>query len=217
LYFEGDRDHAFRIVRAVKNRFGSASEIGIFEMGESGLIGVGSPSAMLLAERREAVSGSAVMPAMEGTRPLLVEIQALVTPSYLPAPRRLATGLDASRLLQVIAVLERRAGLSFAGQDVYVSVAGGVRVIEPAIDLPLALALASALKDTRIPLDVASFGELGLTGQIRPVSQPSSRVREALRMGIQRVLGASSESSAATREVGMVRVATLGEALEVLS
>jgi DNA repair protein RadA/Sms len=216
LYFEGDRDHAFRIVRAVKNRFGSASEIGIFEMGESGLVGVDSPSAMLLAERREAVSGSAVMPAMEGTRPLLVEIQALVTPSYLPAPRRLATGIDASRLLQVIAVLERRAGLSFAGQDVYVSVAGGVRVVEPALDLPLALALASALKDARIPLDVAAFGELGLTGQVRPVSQASARVGEAVRMGMRRVLGSSPESSKVAISPGMVRVTTLGEALEVL-
>ncbi len=150
LYFEGDRDHAFRIVRAVKNRFGSASEIGIFEMAERGLVGVGSPSTALLAERAAAVPGSVVMAAMEGTRPLLVEIQALVTPSYLPAPRRLATGVDSARLLQVIAVLERRAGLSFAGQDVYVSVVGGIRIAEPAVDLPLALALASALKD--VPL-----------------------------------------------------------------
>ena len=217
LYFEGDRDHAFRIVRAVKNRFGSSSEIGIFEMGEHGLAGVDSPSGMLLAERREAVSGSAVMPAMEGTRPLLVEIQALVTPSYLPAPRRLATGLDAARLLQVLAVLERRAGLSFAGQDVYVSVAGGVRVLEPAVDLPLALALASALKDKGIPLDVAAFGELGLTGQVRPVSQTTARVREASRLGMPRVLGAAPESSSAADTAGLVRVTKLSDALEVLS
>ena len=175
LYFEGDRDHAFRIVRAVKNRFGSSSEIGIFEMGERGLVGVGSPSAALLAERAEPVAGSAVMAAMEGSRPLLVEIQALVTPSYLPVPRRLATGIETARLLQVLAVLERRAGLSFAGQDVYVSVAGGVRVAEPAVDLPLALALASALTDVPLPLDVAAFGELGLTGTCGPVRRRRAR------------------------------------------
>lgn len=216
LYFEGDRDHAFRIVRAVKNRFGSVSEIGIFEMGERGLIGVESPSAAFLAERNEAVSGSAVMAAMEGTRPLLVELQALVTPSYLPAPRRLATGIETARLLQVIAVLERRAGLSFAGQDVYVSVAGGVRVLEPAVDLPLALALASALKDFVIPLDVASFGELGLTGQVRPVPQVAARVREATRLGIRRVFGAAPGSLEVSGDVPLQRVATIGEALSGL-
>ena len=216
LYFEGDRDHAFRIVRAVKNRFGSASEIGIFEMGERGLVGVGSPSSMLLAERAAAVPGSAVMVAMEGTRPLLVEIQALVTPSYLPAPRRLATGVDASRLLQVIAVLERRAGLSFAGQDVYVSVVGGIRIAEPAVDLPLALALASALKDIAISLDVAAFGELGLTGQIRPVSQAGARIREAVNLGMGRVLGAASSSLGASDAARLHAVSTAEEALREL-
>jgi len=217
LYFEGDRDHAFRIVRAVKNRFGSASEIGIFEMGERGLTGVGSPSAALLAERGEAVPGSAVMAAMEGTRPLLVEVQALVTPSYLPAPRRLANGIDTGRLLQVLAVLERRAHLSFSGQDVYVSVAGGLRIVEPAVDLPLALALASALGDRPIPLDVAAFGELGLTGQVRPVAQAAARLKEATRLGMRRVLGHAPASLDASDATGLVRVATAAEALETLS
>ena len=217
LYFEGDRDHAFRIVRAVKNRFGSASEIGIFEMGERGLLGVGSPSAALLAERGDSVPGSVVMAAMEGTRPLLVEIQALVTPSYLPAPRRLANGIDTARLLQVLAVLERRAGLSFAGQDVYVSVAGGLRVLEPAVDLPLGLALASALSDRPVPLDVAAFGELGLTGQVRPVSQAASRLREAARLGMDRVLGAAPSSLDGAHARVLVRVGTISEALGVLS
>jgi len=215
LYFEGDRDHAFRIVRAVKNRFGSASEIGIFEMGERGLIGVGSPSAALLAERGEAVAGSAVMAAMEGTRPLLVEIQALVTPSYLPAPRRLATGIEAARLLQVLAVLERRAGLTFAGQDVYVSVTGGLRVVEPAVDLPLALALASALRNTPLALDLAAFGELGLTGQVRPVAQAGARLREAARLGISCVLGSAPASLSAADAPALRRVRTIGDALEV--
>ena len=191
LYFEGDRDHAFRIVRAVKNRFGSSSELGIFEMTEHGLEGVASPSALLLAERTEPVSGSAVMVAMEGTRPLLVEVQALVTPSYLPAPRRLATGVETSRLMQVLAVLERRSGLSFSGNDVIVSIAGGVRVAEPAVDLPLALALASALTDKPLPLDVAAFGEVGLTGHVRPVPQAAARCREATSLGMTRMLAAS--------------------------
>ena len=151
LYFEGDRDHAFRIVRCVKNRFGSSSELGIFEMTEAGLEAVSSPSELLLAERTQPVSGSAVMVTMEGTRPLLVEIQALVSPSYLPAPRRLATGIETARLIQVVAVLERRAGLAFSGHDVIVSVVGGMRLSEPAVDLPLALALASALCDVPIP------------------------------------------------------------------
>jgi len=216
LYFEGDRDHAFRIVRAVKNRFGSSSEIGIFEMGERGLLGVGSPSAALLAERADAVPGSAVMAAMEGSRPLLVEIQALVTPSYLPAPRRLATGIETARLLQVIAVLERRAGLSFAGQDVYVSVAGGVRILEPAVDVPLALALASALKDIPVPLAVASFGELGLTGQVRPVSLAGARIKEAVRFGLTRVLAHAPSTLDAAEASSLTRVETLGDALRVL-
>ena len=216
LYFEGDRDHAFRIVRAVKNRFGSASEIGIFEMGEGGLVGVGSPSSALLAERSDAVSGSTVMAAMEGSRPLLVEIQALVTPSYLPAPRRLATGVETARLLQVVAVLERRAGLSFAGQDIYVSVAGGLRVLEPAVDLPLALALASALKDVVIPLDVAAFGELGLTGQVRPVSHAGVRVKEASRFGMNRVLGPASASHVSVEAPAFAGVRTIGDALREL-
>lgn len=214
LYFEGDRDHAFRIVRCVKNRFGSSRELGIFEMTERGLVGVDSPSAALLAERTDAVPGSAVMAAMEGSRPLLVEIQALVTPTYLPAPRRLATGVDSARLLQVLAVLERRAGLSFGGYDVLVSVAGGIRVAEPAVDLPLALALASALKETAVPLDLAAFGEVGLTGHVRPVPQPGARVGEAVRLGIPKIVGAPPAGQAID---GLTPVSSVAEALKVLA
>jgi DNA repair protein RadA/Sms len=216
LYFEGDRDHSFRIVRAVKNRFGSASEIGIFEMTEDGLLGVGSPSVTLLAERTQAVAGSVVMPAVEGSRPLLVEIQALVTPSYLPAPRRLATGIETPRLLQVLAVLERRAGLSFGGQDVLVSVAGGLRVAEPAVDLPLALALASALRDTPVPLAVAAFGEIGLTGHVRAVSHTQVRVREAQRFGFDRIVGASPQTGKHDYK-GFTQVDTVREALDSIT
>ncbi len=187
LYFEGDRDHAFRVVRAVKNRFGSASEIGIFEMGEHGLTGVGNPAAVFLGERDASTPGSTVMAAMEGSRPLLVEVQALVTPSYLQVPRRLATGIDTTRLLQLLAVLERHANASFSGQDVYVSVAGGVRVVEPAVDVPLALSLLSALRSIPVPVDVIGFGEIGLTGRIRSVAHAEARMREAGRQGLVRV------------------------------
>ena len=187
LYFEGDRDHAYRVVRAVKNRFGSVSEIGVFEMGATGLTGVGDPSGVFLAERSDSTPGSAVMVAMEGSRPLLVEVQALVTPSYLQVPRRLATGIDNARLLQLLAVLERRAGLSFGNQDVFVTVAGGVKVGEPAVDLPLALALVSALKDRPLPSDLAAFGEIGLTGQVRSVAHSEARMREAAQQGYARL------------------------------
>jgi DNA repair protein RadA/Sms len=190
VYFEGDRDHAFRVVRAVKNRFGSVSEIGVFEMGESGLAPVANPSAALLAHRPTGVSGSAVMAAMEGSRPLMVEIQALVSPSFLQMPRRLATGIDPQRLLQVLAVLERRAGLSFGQHDVYVSVAGGVRIVEPAADLPLALALASARSDVVLPEGTASFGELGLAGEVRPAPNAHARIAEAAGLGLSEVLAA---------------------------
>ena len=216
LYFEGDRDHAFRIVRAVKNRFGSTNDVGIFEMGERGLAGVEAASAALLSGRA-LVPGSVVMAAMEGSRPLLVEIQALATPSFLPAPRRLATGIEGGRLLQVLAVLERRAELSFAGQDVYVTVAGGLRVAEPAVDLPLALALASALADEPAPPDFAIFGEIGLTGQVRPVAHTEARVAEAARMGIARTLGQAPASVPMDRTRGLERVATVSEALGILA
>ncbi len=203
LYFEGDRDHAFRVVRAVKNRFGSASEIGMFEMGERGLTGIANPAGILLGERDVSTPGSAVMATMEGSRPLLVEIQALVTPSYLQMPRRLATGIESARLLQVIAVLERHTPASLAGQDVYVSVAGGIRIAEPAIDVPLALAILSALRDTPVPEDTVGFGEIGLTGRIRTVAHSEARMREAARQGLTRVLASVPASALVPDGVGM--------------
>ncbi len=216
LYFEGDRDHAFRVVRAVKNRFGPVSEIGIFEMTDRGLVPVGDPAALLLGERGSAVPGSVVMATMEGSRPLLVEIQALVTPTHLQVPRRLATGVDTGRLLQVIAVLERRGGLSFSGHDVYVSVAGGVRVAEPAVDLPLAVALASALKDTAVPLDVVSFGEVALTGVVRPVSQSEARIREAARQGLTTLVAPVPASVVLPNDVRRSRVESVGDLVGLL-
>ena len=189
LYFEGDADHTFRIVRAAKNRFGSVSEIGIFEMGDAGLVEVGQPSSALLAQRTQGVAGSAVMATMEGSRPLLVEVQALVTPSYLQMPRRLSVGVETARLLQVLAVLERRADIALGSYDVYVSVAGGIRVSEPAVDLPLALALASSRRDRPLAFDAVTFGEIGLTGDIRAVPHGQARLKEAARMGFARSFG----------------------------
>jgi DNA repair protein RadA/Sms len=213
LYFEGDADHAFRIVRAAKNRFGSVADIGIFEMGEDGLAEVGQPSGALLAERATGVPGSVVMATMEGSRPLLVELQVLVTPSYLQMPRRLAVGVDTARLLQVLAVLERRADLPFGSFDVYVSVAGGVRVTEPAVDLPLALALASARHDRALPHDAVTFGELGLTGEVRRVPHAAARFREAARMGFTRaVCPPGGTDGGAPLAVSAVR--SLAEAIE---
>ncbi len=213
LYFEGDRDRAFRVVRAAKNRFGSVSEIGVFEMTETGLLGVGSPSAALLSDRSESLSGSVVMPTVEGSRPFLVEIQALVSQSHLPVPRRSATGIEAARLAQVIAVLERRARVSFAGQDVLVSVAGGLRVSEPAVDLPLALALVSALRDIAPPAGLAAFGEIGLTGHVRPVSHTVARIKEAKRFGLRLVAGAAPDAAMADE---LVATRSIREALSLL-
>jgi len=212
LYFEGDSDHAFRIVRAAKNRFGSVSDIGIFEMTEDGLAEVGQPSGALLAQRTGGVAGSVVMATMEGSRPLLVEVQALVTPTYLQVPRRLSVGIETARLLQVLAILERRADVGLGSYDVYVSVAGGVRVTEPAVDLPLALALASSRADRAVPADTVAFGEIGLTGDVRGVPHAAARLREAARMGFGRAYGPESKGVGAQEMVG---ARTLAEALKV--
>jgi len=212
LYFEGDADHAFRVVRATKNRFGSVSDIGIFEMGDAGLTEVGQPSSALLAQRSTGVPGSAVMATMEGSRCLLVEVQALVTPTYLQVPRRLSVGVDGSRLLQVLAILERRVGLALGTYDVYVSVAGGVRVTEPAVDLPLALSLASARNDRPLPHDAVAFGEIGLTGDIRTVPHAAARLREASRMGFTRAFGPAPRERAAPK-IATDGARTLGDAV----
>lgn len=213
LSFEGERDHTLRIVRATKNRFGSVSEIGIFEMEEAGLRAVGQASGTLLAGRTEDVAGSCVMVALEGSRPILVEVQALVTPSYLQMPRRLATGIDTSRMLQVLAVLERRAGLAFGQHDVYVSIAGGVRIAEPGIDLPLALALASARTDHPVSSGVVAFGELGLTGELRGVRQAEARLREAVRLGFTTAVFAPGRTREVPDGITAMQPRLVGDAL----
>ncbi|EKV32392.1 DNA repair protein RadA [Caenispirillum salinarum AK4] len=183
LYFEGERGHQFRILRAVKNRFGATDEIGVFEMTERGLAEVLNPSALFLAERRGNVSGSCVFAGMEGSRPVLVEIQALVAPSGFSTPRRAVVGWDTGRLAMVLAVLEARCGLALGGNDVYLNVAGGLRVGEPAADLAVAAALLSSATDQPVSADMAVFGEIGLSGEVRAVAQAEVRLKEAAKLG----------------------------------
>jgi len=188
IYFEGDRGHAHRILRAVKNRFGPAGEIGVFEMTDAGLIGIRDASRLFLAERAKDTPGSVVLACMEGTRPLLVEVQALIAPTVYATPKRSAVGVDASRIAMLTAVLERRIGLPLSQHDVYINIAGGARVVEPAADLAVLLAMISAFQEKPVPADVAVFGEVGLTGEVRPVGQPEARAREAANLGFSRVL-----------------------------
>ncbi len=183
LYFEGERGHEFRILRAVKNRFGGTDEIGVFEMGGDGLREIANPSALFLSGREGSVSGACVFAGMEGSRPLLVEIQALVAPSYMSSPRRAVVGWDGGRLAMVLAVLETRCGIRFSDKEVYLSVAGGIRISEPAADMAVAAALLSALYDMPLPASSVMFGEIGLSGEIRAVSRTESRLREAEKLG----------------------------------
>lgn len=186
LYFEGDRGHQFRILRAVKNRYGPTDEIGVFEMTPSGLAEVGNPSALFLAERRGTVSGAAVFAGMEGTRPLLVEIQALLSPVAYGTPRRAVVGWDGNRLAMIMAVLEARCGVALGGHDVYLNVAGGLRIAEPAADLAVAAALVSSFTGQAVPQDVVVFGEIGLSGEVRRVAHADARLKEASKLGFTR-------------------------------
>jgi DNA repair protein RadA/Sms len=214
LSFEGDRHHALRLLRAVKHRFGSTSELGLFEMQESGLIGVPDPSGLFLADRRVGVAGSVVVPAMEGHRPLLVEVQSLVSPTNLPQPRRSAQGLDSGRLSLVLAVLGQRVGFGVGALDVHASAVGGVRVVEPAADLALALSLVSSQTGVPVAGDVVACGEVGLAGELRQVGQTPRRLAEAARLGFRTaIVPASAPPLAAGIEV--VRAATLKEAVRL--
>ncbi|MBD24006.1 MAG: DNA repair protein RadA [Candidatus Marinimicrobia bacterium] len=185
MYFEGDRGHQFRILRAVKNRYGPTDEIGVFEMTGLGLREVDSPSALFLAERRGNVSGCCVFAGIEGSRPVLLEIQALVAASNLGTPRRAVVGWDSGRMNMVIAVLEARGGLAFGGHDIYLNVAGGLKIHEPAADLAVATALISALNDEPVPANAVVFGEIGLSGEVRTVAQAELRLKEAKKMGFE--------------------------------
>jgi DNA repair protein RadA/Sms len=188
LYFEGDPHSAFRLVRAVKNRFGAVNELGVFAMTDAGLRAVANPSALFLQRHGKDVAGSCVLATLEGTRPLLVEIQALVDAAHAPNPRRLTVGLEQNRLAMLLAVLHRHAGISTVDQDVFVNAVGGVRIGEPAADLAVALAIVSSLTDRPIPGKLLAFGEVGLAGEVRPAPRGQDRLKEAAKLGFERAL-----------------------------
>jgi DNA repair protein RadA/Sms len=188
LYFEGDTHSSFRLVRAIKNRFGPVNELGVFAMTDRGLRGVSNPSALFLSQHSTEVPGSCVLVTQEGTRPLLVEIQALVDESHAPNPRRLTVGLEQNRLALLLAVLHRHAGLAAFDQDVFVNAVGGVKIDEPAADLAILLAIVSSLRNRPLPPKLVVFGEIGLTGEVRPVQRGQERLREAAKLGFTRAL-----------------------------
>ncbi len=185
LYFEGDKTATYRILRAVKNRFGGTNEIGVFEMGNEGLKEIINPSAYMLSDRPIDVPGTAVTCSIEGTRPLLIEVQSLVSYTTFNMPRRMATGMDFNRVVIIIAVLEKRAGLQLSSYDSYINITGGIRVIEPAIDAAVAVAVASSYRNIPVSSDMLVFGEIGLTGEIRAVTEAKKRVQEAQKMGFK--------------------------------
>jgi DNA repair protein RadA/Sms len=220
LYFEGERHHSHRVVRAVKNRFGAVSELGVFEMTSSGLRPVPNPSKLFLAERPSNAPGSAVLCSVEGSRPILVEVQALVSTSTYGTARRMASGIDQQRLSLLLAVLEKRAGLNLMGDDVFVNVAGGMTVDEPASDLGVLAAIASSVRNRPIPATTAMFGEVGLAGEVRGITQAALRVREAAQMGFRRCLMPEANIDPADRQLAsdceLVGVRTVGQAIDEL-
>tara|TARA_B100000315_G_scaffold249408_1_gene280574 strand:+ start:3237 stop:4664 length:1428 start_codon:yes stop_codon:yes gene_type:complete len=223
LYFEGERGHQFRILRAVKNRFGPADEIGVFEMTDAGLAEVPNPSAIFLADHEGGVSGASVFAGIEGSRPMLVEIQALTAPTSFGTPRRAVVGWDSNRLSMILAVLEARCGLSIGGHDVYLNVAGGLRISEPAADLAVAAALVSSITGVPVPAEVVVFGEIGLSGEVRPVSQSDVRLKEASKLGFNSAVApdihrrkGGKKSPEATQNLAVVRIKHLDQLLEYM-
>lgn len=220
LYFEGDRGHAYRILRAVKNRFGSTNEIGVFEMKDSGLEEVNNPSELFLAERPEHSTGSVVVSSLEGTRPILCEVQALVSSTSFSMPKRMANGVEVNRLSLLLAVMEKRLGMHVAGQDVYVNVVGGITIDEPAIDLGLVAAVTSSLREVPIDHRTVMMGEVGLGGEVRAVIQPELRIKEAVKLGFKRCLlperNLAKLDNLGSLGVELVGVEEIGEALEAV-
>lgn len=220
LYFEGERNLSFRILRAVKNRFGSTNEIGVFEMYDSGLKEVENPSEMLISGRPKNTPGSCVACVMEGTRPLLAEIQGLVTSTGFGNPRRISNGFDFNRLAMLIAVLEKRGGYFFSGMDAYINIVGGMKLDEPALDLTIVMALVSSLKDYALRDDVLAFGEIGLAGEIRGVSHCEQRIKEAARLGFSKCIIPKSNmknlSASIKKDIEIVGVRTIREAFEAI-
>jgi DNA repair protein RadA/Sms len=212
LYFEGDRGHQFRILRAVKNRFGPTDEIGVFEMSDRGLREVQNPSRLFISSRETDAPGSAILAGMEGTRPVLTEVQALVSPSPLGTPRRAVVGFDSNRLAMILAVLEARAGLRIGAHDVYLNVAGGLKVREPAADLAAAAALVSSLHGAPLPAEAVLFGEIALSGAVRPVGQSEQRLKEAAKLGLtSAVIAGNGGELAAPRHLWLKRVETVSD------
>jgi DNA repair protein RadA/Sms len=218
LYFEGDRGHSYRILRAVKNRFGSTDEIGVFEMSQSGLSEVKNPSELFISERPDNSSGSVIVPSIEGTRPILVEIQALVTPTSLSLPRRTAIGLDSNRASILIAVIEKKLGITMYNQDVFLNVAGGVRLSEPGIDLGVITAIVSSKLDQPVPSDTVICGEVGLTGEVRSISQTSVRINEAERLGFTKCIlpKNSLKNTQNNHNIKIKGIKTISEAMELI-
>jgi DNA repair protein RadA/Sms len=218
LYIEGEANHAFRILRAVKNRFGSTNEIGVFEMKDSGLVEVVNPSEFFLSERTHPATGSVVMPSIEGSRPILVELQALVVPTNLGVPRRMAQGIDSQRVSLLVAVMEKRLGVHLFNHDIFLNIAGGMKVEEPSADLGIIAAIASSFRNKVIDPEMAVFGEVGLGGEIRGVSQSEVRVKEAVRLGFKRILlpTPNQEKVKGSQGIELIGARTVGEAVEKL-
>ncbi|MBT4464528.1 MAG: DNA repair protein RadA [Rhodospirillaceae bacterium] len=215
LYFEGERSHQFRILRAVKNRFGPTDEIGVFEMTDKGLMEVTNPSALFLTEHEGEVNGAAVFAGMEGTRPMLVELQTLIAPSPLGTPRRAVVGWDSGRLSMVLAVLEARCGLAMGANDVYLNVAGGLRGTEPAADLAVAAALASSLSGIAVPPETVVFGEIGLSGEVRSVAHTDARLKEAEKLGFTKVVMPKRRGK--KTKTGNLEIREIGHLVDLLS
>lgn len=216
LYFEGDRHASYRILRAVKNRFGSTNEIGVFEMSDRGLFEVQNPSAAMLAGHPTGASGNCIACVMEGSRPLLAEVQALVAKTQFGVPRRTAAGVDYNRMVLLLAILEKRAGLFLSGSDAYVNVVGGMRLDEPAADLPMVLAITSSFRDKPLPEGVMSFGEVGLTGELRAVSCASQRIWEAYRLGFHTCIVPDQDVGEVPEHMNVVKVKTVQQALQAV-
>lgn len=219
LYLEGERYHQYRVLRAVKNRFGSTNEIGVFEMVEEGLIEIGNPSEAFLADRNANAAGSTVAVTIEGTRPILVEIQALVAPSQLEVPRRSVNGLDPNRLQLLIAVLQKRGGVPLGSQDIFTNVVGGLRLDEPAVDLAVAIAVASSAKEMAVDPQTVTIGEIGLSGELRSVGQIDRRLNEAKRLGFKRAVVPASmggRSGDLPKDFEVIRASTLREAISAV-
>jgi len=217
LYFEGDPHSSFRLVRATKNRFGAVNELGVFAMTDRGLRGVANPSALFLSHHGKDVPGACVLATLEGTRPLLVEIQALVDAAHAPSPRRLTVGLEQNRLAMLLAVLHRHAGIAAMDQDVFVNAVGGVRIGEPAADLAVTLAVVSSLTDRPIPGKVVVFGEIGLAGEVRPAPRGQERLKEAAKLGFERaIVPKANQPKAKIAGLEVIAVERVDEAVRVL-